>query len=244
MELIEAYIERDYKSCLESVHKVPDYFKTSSQYSLLKTLCMMKMKTESIEVHSTIDGILKSQPNNEFAHNVKGLIYFNEGNLIESIIHFNKALTHNDSAEMNPVRMMKYRAEQMLRATMNIDEDENESQEEGKAEKEVQRKVCKQTTFKIKFRKRNKKVKKFKKLFDFDESADNENCTPNIELKPTKPHVFKLTTKPAAKKFRKRFQCNFCFKNFYKKFNVDRHKINIHGMTENEIKNEEFESKD
>lgn len=111
----EAYKQEAYTDCIDLINKTPVAARNSSQLRILKASCLNNIGGVSQEALKILDEVLQHQPRNAYGHYTKGLVYINEGRLVDSVKCFETALQIDPSGKMDKARQMKARAENLMK---------------------------------------------------------------------------------------------------------------------------------
>lgn len=134
-QIRDAYKQQKHSKCIQLIDQAPENIKSSSQYKILKASCLNNIFGKSKSAHLILDDVISEEPANSFAHYGKGLVFINEGNLIEAVKCFDKAIEIDPSGRMDKARQMKTRAQNMIKPTKKISTEASKSRFKTKTEK-------------------------------------------------------------------------------------------------------------
>ncbi|KAG5666834.1 hypothetical protein PVAND_014844 [Polypedilum vanderplanki] len=115
-EIFKAYATEDYNKCLEYLELLPESDQNLNEIKVLKASCFVNIDNGNRikEAHEILNEIITTDPVNSFAHFAKGLAFFKQQKLVESIEYFKKASENDTHGMVTKAMSMKLEAEELL----------------------------------------------------------------------------------------------------------------------------------
>ena len=138
--VLRSYKSKRYGKCIELIQKILNINtdENKDHYKILLAASLIMLRNEIDKAHSILDEVLKWNPTNYDALYAKGVAFYFEQKMDESVEMFDKALESNPGPEMEKARDMKMRIDFERRKVVIVMEKfgENKENHQVAAEKE------------------------------------------------------------------------------------------------------------
>lgn len=109
--VLNAYGNKRYRKCIDLIEKILENKTDDNKdhYKILQAASYTMLKENFDEAHSVLDEVLLSDPSSSFAMYGKGVAFYFERKLDESVVWLNKAIEINPGEQMERAKDMKMR---------------------------------------------------------------------------------------------------------------------------------------
>lgn len=115
-EVLVTYQKKEYTDCLKLIDESLEINPTNTHHKILQTSCWTMLDINGIETYETLKSIIQEDPKNSFAYYGIGLKHYADGELMESVEYFNKAISLNPTNSMQKAVELKQKATRVMEA--------------------------------------------------------------------------------------------------------------------------------